>query len=415
MKHIYTSVDIGSDSIKVVACELFNNKLNLLAASSFKSEGVKKGLITDVELASESLRQAFSEVEQMLGIKIKKVLASIPSYFAEFNVVKGKVNITNEDNIILGDDITNVLQKAVDSKLEPTKEMVTILPIDFTVDNEEGIRDPKGMQGSTLSVRGLLVTTPRKNIYSVISLISNLGVEVVDISINSIGDVNAFTNKEIETKIGAIINIGSETTTVSLYNKGILVRNSILQMGGKNIDADLSYIYKIDHLVAKKLKEKFALAHKMYAQVNDTIEIVNNIGDKIKINQYEASEIAMLRLEDLLTHAKKEINILTNRQIDYIIITGGTSNMTHFNYVAENIFGKGVIIGNIKLIGIRNNKYVSALGNVAYFISKLKLKGKDYSMFSKTDVEELSSTRKNLINVSNESMIGKVFGFFFNE
>jgi cell division protein FtsA len=350
----------------------------------------------------------------MLGIKIKKVIASIPSYFAEFNVVKSRILIDNPEKIITGDDIVNLLQKAIETKNEPMKEMVTILPIDFTLDGKSGIKDPKGLVGENLEVRAILVTTPRKNIYSVVSLISNVGVEVVDISINSIGDVNAFSNEEIENSVGAIVNIGAETTTVSLYNKGILVRNSILQMGGKNIDNDISYIYRIDRQVAKKLKEKFALAHKMYAQAIDTVDLVNNVGDNIKINQYEISEIAMLRIEEILTLAKKEINLLTNRQIDYIIITGGTSNMTHFNYVAENIFGKGVIIGNIKLIGIRNNKYASALGNIAYFISKLKLKGKDYSMFTKSDVEDISTARRN-IDMSNESMIGRVFGFFFNE
>jgi cell division protein FtsA len=415
MKHIYTSVDIGSDSIKVVTCELFKNKINLLAASSFKSEGVKKGLITDPELASEALKQAFEEVEGMLGVKIKKVLASIPSYFAEFEVVSGKTKIEGLDKVVKKEDIINVLQNAVTSKISSGKEMVTILPIDFTLDNDKNLRDPKGLEGNELEARGILVTTPKRNIYSVISLINSIGVEVIDISINSIGDIHAFKTKELDNKIGAIINIGSELTTVSLYNKGILVRNSILQLGGKNIDNDISYIYKIDRLEAKKLKEKFAFAHKMYAQVNDTIDIMNNLGEKIKINQYELSAIAMTRIEELLMLAKKEMNVLTNRQIDYIIITGGTSNMIHFDYIAEQVFGKGVTIGNIKLVGIRNNKYASALGNIVYFISKLKLKGQDYSMFSKTDVEDLSSSRRNLINVSNESMFGKVLGFFFNE
>jgi cell division protein FtsA len=415
MKHIYTSVDIGSDSIKVVTCELFKNKINLLAASSFKSEGVKKGLITDPELASEALKQAFEEVEGMLGVKIKKVLASIPSYFAEFEVVSGKSKIEGLDKVVKKEDIINVLQNAVNSKIASGKEMVTILPIDFTLDSDKNLRDPKGLEGNELEARGILVTTPKRNIYSVISLINSVGVEVIDISINSIGDIHAFKTKELDNKIGAIINIGAELTTVSLYNKGILVRNSILQLGGRNIDNDISYIYKIDRLEAKKLKEKFAFAHKMYAQVNDTVDIVNNLGEKIKINQYELSAIAMTRIEELLMLAKKEMNVLTNRQIDYIIITGGTSNMIHFDYIAEQVFGKSVTIGNIKLVGIRNNKFASALGNIVYFISKLKLKGQDYSMFNKTDVEDLSSSRRNLINVSNESMFGKVLGFFFNE
>jgi cell division protein FtsA len=411
VKHIYTSVDIGSDSIKVVTSELFKGKLNLLAASSVKSKGIKKGLITDVNSATMSLQKAISEVENMLGIKIKKVITTIPSYFAEFTKIDGEIKINNENKIVTGDDVVKVLGQAVKGKISSTKEMVTIVPIDFSVDSKTGIKDPKGLTGNTLRTRAILITTPKKNIYSVVGLIEAIGIEVVDISLNSIGDINALKNKGMEEKIGAIINIGAETTTVSVYNKNILIKTSIIGMAGRDIDNDISYMYKIDLEVAKKIKEKFALAHKKYASSSEIYELP---GHK-NIEQLEVSTIAMSRIEEILTLAKKELLELTNRQMEYIIITGGVSNMSHFELVAENIFGKDVIIGNVRLIGIRNNKYSSAVGNIVYFINKLKIKGKNYTMVSDTDMEILSSTKKSLINVSNESMLGKVFGYFFGE
>ncbi len=411
MKHIYTSVDIGSDSIKVVTSELFKGKLNLLAASSVKSKGIKKGLITDVNSATMSLQKAISEVENMLGIKIKKVITTIPSYFAEFTKIDGEIKINNENKMVTGDDVVKVLGQAVRGKISSTKEMVTIVPIDFSVDSKTGIKDPKGLTGNTLRTRAILITTPKKNIYSVVGLIEAIGIEVVDISLNSIGDINALKNKGMEEKIGAIINIGAETTTVSVYNKNILIKTSIIGMAGRDIDNDISYMYKIDPEVAKKIKEKFALAHKKYASSSEIYELP---GHK-NIEQLEVSTIAMSRIEEILTLAKKELLELTNRQMEYIIITGGVSNMSHFELVAENIFGKDVIIGNVRLIGIRNNKYSSAVGNIVYFINKLKIKGKNYTMVSDTDMEILSSTKKSLINVSNESMLGKVFGYFFGE
>lgn len=411
MKHIYTSVDIGSDSIKVVTSELFKGKLNLLAASSVKSKGIKKGLITDVNSATMSLQKAISEVENMLGIKIKKVITTIPSYFAEFTKIDGEIKINNENKIVTGDDVVKVLGQAVKGKISSTKEMVTIVPIDFSVDSKTGIKDPKGLTGNTLRTRAILITTPKKNIYSVVGLIEAIGIEVVDISLNSIGDINALKNKGMEEKIGAIINIGAETTTVSVYNKNILIKTSIIGMAGRDIDNDISYMYKIDLEVAKKIKEKFALAHKKYASSSEIYELP---GHK-NIEQLEVSTITMSRIEEILTLAKKELLELTNRQMEYIIITGGVSNMSHFELVAENIFGKDVIIGNVRLIGIRNNKYSSAVGNIVYFINKLKIKGKNYTMVSDTDMEMLSSTKKSLINVSNESMLGKVFGYFFGE
>lgn len=419
MKHIYTSVDIGSDTIKVITCELYKNKLNLLATSSIQSKGIKKGLIMNVDEATLSLRKALHEVESMLGIRIRKVIASIPSYFADFSMVRGEVTLKGENaepiTEVTGNDIVKVLQTAMMSKMSSEKEMITILPIDFKLDEKDNIKDPKGLVGSKLSTRAVLVTTPKKNVYSVLSLIENIGVEVVDVSISGIGDFYAFKTKEMDAGVGAIINIGAETTTVSLYNKGIIVKNSIIQMGGKNIDNDIAYIYKIEPKEAKKIKERFALAHKMYAQVNDIYEVDTPYGEKIKINQFEVSEIVMSRLEEILTLAKQEIHILSNRKLDYIRITGGVSNMANFNYIVDDIFGKGVIIENVRLVGIRNHSDSAALGNIVYFINKLKLKGKDYTMTSKSDEEELTSTRKNLINASNDSMLGKVFGYFFNE
>lgn len=426
MKRIYSSVDIGSDAIKVVVCELYKNKLNLLAASSVASKGIKKGLITDINEAQTSLEKAFSEIEQMLGIRIKKVIASVPCYQASFEKVTGEIDIEpyiNEDVLdavpepakVTGKDVARVLKVAMENTSKKENEVVTILPIDFQVDGNRSVKDPKGMRATTLSTRGVLVSTPKKNVYSVATLLDRMGIEVVDITINPIGDAYAFKDKKMDTSIGAIINIGSEITSVSLYNKGIVVKNSVIGLGGRNIDNDISYMYKLDHATALKLKETSALAHKLYANVNESYEVTNIQGETIQMNQYELSEVVMSRLEEILALAKKELQSLTNQDLDYMIITGGVSNMTNFSYIVNDVFGKKPIIGNVKLVGVRNNRYSSAVGNIVYFIHQLKLKGESYTMVDSEEEEELSTLSRSLINVSNESMLGKVFGYFFSE
>ncbi|MDD2180943.1 MAG: cell division protein FtsA [Bacilli bacterium] len=415
MKNIYTSVDIGSDTIKIVVCELHKNRLNLLAASSVKSQGIKNGAITDVGKASVALREAISEVETMLGVKIKKVIASVPNFLAEYIYAEGVVDIKNEDNIITGDDIIRCLHTAVKTKIGVNSELVTVIPIDFSIDDNQLIKDPKGIAGSKLSSRMILVTTPKKNIYSVVGMIESIGIAVEDISLNSIGDIYAFKTAETESQLGVIINIGADTTTVSLYNKNIIVKSSIIGYGGNDVDNDIAYMYKITKDQALKIKERFALAHKLYASVNDFYEVATKNNEVISINQFEVSEIVMSRLEEILTFATKEINNLTNKKIQYIIITGGMSNIAHFQYIVDDVFGKNATIGNIKVVGVRDNKYSSTIGNIVYFIDKLKLREKQYSMFSKEDVVELSSTKKSLINISNDSMLGKVFGYFWSE
>lgn len=405
VKHIYTSVDIGTDTTKVVVTELYKGKLNLLAASSIKSSGIKKGLITDVNEAAETLKRAISEVEEMLGLSIKKVLVNIPSYFAEFAKIEGELKIDAEDNIINGQHVSKVLENALKGT-NFSKEIVSIMPIDFSIDDQVGIKDPKGLMGDMLGVRAVVSLVPKKNIYSVVSLVDSIGLEVVDISLNSIGDINAFKNKDIESKLGAIVNVGYETTNVSIYNKGIIIKNSVIGMGGKNIDNDLSYMYKIDLKEANKLKEKFALAHKGNANKFEFYEV-----DGIRINQFEATDVVMSRIEEILSLSKKEISLLANRKMDYIIVTGGVSNMEGFRYIAEDVFGKDVIIGNVNIIGIRNNKYSSVIGNIVYYINHLKLLGESSTMID----EELSFSKKSLINVTDESMLGKVFGYFFGD
>ena len=413
MEHVYTSIDIGSDSIKIAVCQLFNNKLNLLAASSVKSNGIKKGLINNVELAKESIEKALNEIEEMLGVRVKKVIANIPSINSEFKITTGKTNI-NEDVGVLGKDIARVLENAIRNTTLDSNEVINVLPIDFGIDDEIGIRDPKGKTGKILTTRAVIATTPKKNVYSVVTLLESMGLEVVDISFNGVGDINILKKEETINGIGAIINIGYDKTEISLYNKSIMVKNSTIDFGSKNIDSDISYIYKINNKDAIKIKEKFALAHKRYASKSDYYEVNNKLGEKIRINQFELSEVVMSRIEEILVLARKEINLLTKREVDYIIITGGTSSMDNFNIICEEVLGNIASVGNIRILGVRNNKYSSVIGNIVYFINKLKLKSIDYTMIDEEELN-LKNNKSNIMNVINDTMLGKVFGYFFND
>ena len=405
MRNIYSCIDIGSDSVKLVVCELYKGRYNLLAATSTKSKGIKKGLIYDVNEVTNSIKQALKEIEAMLGFEIKKVLAIIPSHFADFIKIEAKIDTEDE---IYSDDIVKVLQEAIRNGIIPTKEMLTAIPIDFTV--EQGtVKDPTGMHSNFLETRAILVTVPKKNIESVTSILKDIGIEVVDIFLGCIGDIYAYKTHEMDNQIGAIINIGAEVTSVSLYNKGIIVKNNLISMGSKNIDNDISYMYGVSAIDAKNLKETFALAHKNGASTSETREIINKNNETLKINQFEISEIIMSRIEEILALAKTEITSLTNKQLDYIIITGGITNLPNLNQVVRDIFGNCAIIGDINLVGLRNNKYSSAIGSIIYFVNKLKLKGTEYSMVT-TEEMEVSSIKSN-----DDNVLGKVFGYFFGE
>lgn len=410
MRKIYTSVDLGSDSIKVLVGEVYNNRLCVLATSTVKSKGIKKGLIVDANEALATIRDAISEVEGKLSISINKVIANVPSYYANFDIVNAEILKSDDDLRINGSDIFKVLQVAVKSKMKKDREFVTIIPINFTVDDKNNIKDPKNLIGRKLGVKGMLVTTPLKNVQSIVSIFQSLNIDVIDMSFGSIADYEEFKNNATDKGISAVINIGYDITTVSLFNKGIIINSEIIQIGSKNIDNDISYVFKTDKKTSQKLKENFAVAHKKFARVNEVKEVITSNKDIINITQYDISQVVMSRLTEILKLAKKQTYLLTNREISYIIITGGVSELPGMSHLVDEIFGNIAKIGNIDTIGIRNNKYSTVSGLIKCFNSKLELRDKEYSMVELDDSDDTNRKRK----LEDSGVLNKVFGYFFD-
>ena len=409
MRKIYTSVDLGSDSIKILVAEIYNKKLNVLAVSNVKSSGIKKGLIVDANEILVSLREAISEIEGKLMITIDKVIASVPSYYSTFEIVTGEVDI-DEYGKITGLDVVKVLQKAVKSKLKMDRELVTIIPIYYIVDDKKNIKDPKNLIGKKLGVKAMMATTPSKNVQSIISIFQSLGIDVVDVNLGSIADYNEFKSNTSDTGVSAVINIGHDITTVSLFNKGIIINSEVIQIGGKNIDNDISYVFKLDKKDSSKLKENFAVAHKKFSRVNDVKEAVTTNRDLISITQYDISQVVMSRLTEILKLAKKQTYLLTNREISYIIITGGTAELPGMSYLVEEIFGSNAKVGNIDTIGIRNNKYSTVSGLIKGINDKLESRDKEYTMI---DLDN-DASGQNKLSINDSSVLNKVFGYFFD-
>ena len=411
MKKIYTSIDIGSDTIKIVVGESFNGNVNVLASKTIKSKGVRKGLITDPNLAITAIKDGMLSINDMLGITIKKVIATVPSYNAKFMYVTGSVNITSPDGFVTNDDVNRVIKDSIYSKIAQEYELVTVIPTSFLVDNEEVSSKPVGMQGKKLDIKGIMITTPKKNIYSVINVLEGAGLEVVDIAVSGLGDYFEVHNANIDKKVGAIINIGHETTTVSVFNHGKLMNTDVIQLGGYNVEKDIAYIFGISVFDARILKERFASSHKRFSQLNDTYEITNNANEKIKLNQLEVTEVVMSRMAQMLKMAKKQILLLTKHDIGYIIITGGLTEIKSFKNLVFEILGKDVIIFTEETLGVRDNMYTTSIGLIKYFCDKMESRGRSYSMVDEMDVESLTTPFMDK-NKKDNTTITKIFGNF---
>ncbi|MBO5183291.1 MAG: hypothetical protein J6B64_02720 [Bacilli bacterium] len=415
MRKIFSSMDIGSDSIKIIVCELFGEKLNVLASVNSPSFGIKQGMVVDDDMAKEAIKKALDEINTSLGIVIDKTIINVPIYESEYMVNEGTTTITNENRVVTGNDMVNALQTSIYNKIVKSRELVTIQPIKYNVDSiNQDILLPRGIRANKLSVTSMSSTVPKKNIYKIISVLQDLKIEVIDILFGIIGDYYTFKTKDIEKSICGVINIGSDKIELATFKKGIIYNSNIVQAGSGYIDKDISYIYNISNKHAKKIKEMFALAHKDFASTSDVYEITNRAGIKTKINQYEVSEIVMSKIKEMLEISKKSLNDLTKKEISYIIVSGGIVNMPGFDVLCKEILGDKVIVNSIKTIGVRDNSYSQALGMIKYFIDKLSIRGKDYTMFDEDKWLELIENRKNNVNGNNNSVFGKLFNYLFD-
>lgn len=394
MRKIYTSIDIGSDTIKFVVGELLNNDINILAANTIKSKGIRKGLIFDPNLAVNAIKDGIKEINDSLGVPIKKVIVNVPNYNAKFMFVTGSIDITSENEIITSDDISKVIKNSIYSKLAVDYDLVTVIPAQYLLDGER-VDKPIGEKGKKLEIKAIMVSVPKKNIYSVLNVVEGAGLEVVEIVLSGLADYYEVRNKSLENKVGAIINLGHETTNVSIINKGKFINTETIQLGGINIEKDLSYVFNINVFDGRILKEKFASSHKRFSQLNDVYEVKNTIGETLKLNQLEVSEVVMSRLKEILEYAKKQILLLTKQNIGYIIITGGLTEIKAFKNLAFEIFGKSVIIYSMETLGVRDNKYITALGMIKYFCDKMEQRGKEYSMLDEVEVINLETPSSN--------------------
>ncbi len=413
MRKIMAGIDIGSDTIKIIVAEILKNKTNILAVAENDSKGIKHGLIANKEAFVASLKEAIKKAEDIIGLRINKVLVTVPSFHVEFMLCEGLTTITNEDKVVRGNDIVRVMQSSIYNKVPDTYEIVEIIPTNFIINEEEITKNPLNCMANKLYVKTIVVMVPKENIKPILESFSQLNIEVIDLSLTSIGDYNALEREKMISQIGAIINIGENNTTVSIYNKGVLTNTSVIEIGGQNIDNDISFIYKVTKSDARNLKENFGLAHKRLAQASNTQFVTNKLGENIQVNQYELSEIIMSRLEEILNIAKKQINYLTKKEIHYIIVSGGVSEMADFSLTLESVFGKSAKLARLYEIGVRNNKYSVCLGIIKNYDRKLKLRGKEFSIFSSEELDELSGKHKK-INISDNSVLGKLFGYFFD-
>ena len=380
MRKIMSSLDIGYASIKLIVAEI--------------------------------IKKLLSDAKEKLGIEIKKTLLTIPTDSASFTINRARIDIKNEDNLITVDDMIKVVNLSGKNVVQDNMELVNITPLYYTLDDSSKTDIPVNTFSRSLEVKSIITSSSKDDVYKYLKVLDNLGVSVVDISYDVVGNYFAFKSDDMDTTCGIIIDIGYLSTSISVYNKGVLVNTLKIKVGSLNVLKDISYVYKISVDSAKEVYKKLGLGSSKNANNLEKIELKDNNGDKLIINQVNLSEIIESRVQEILSMAKKQINTLTKRQISYIICTGGIANIGDFDLNVLEIFGKNARIGYINTIGIRDTRYASTFGLIKWYDYNAKLKNYDYSILNLEEQEEFSKEESEAKTSSN-SIIGKVFDYFF--
>lgn len=411
MGNIYTGIDVGTDSVKIVVVEKIKNSFNLLASTCKPSSYIHHGEVTNVRNLSKVIREGLNDIEEMLGLKIDKAICSLNPIDLNMDIVHGSVEVEDPNNIT-GVDISNLLNDTISSIDFGEQELVTSTPINFVIDGVKKVYDPKNMAGKTLESKIVVSSINKSSMYRMLEAIKLAGVDSVDVCFKSTGDYFTIKNEEYDKEVGAIINIGEDSTNVSIFNKGIQIKNSVINMGSVHVDRDISYMFNCNNDVARVVKEEFSYAFADDADDNEEMTIKDREDNDKLLKQVGVSKVVEARVREILKLSYDEIKNLTNRKISYIIITGGLSEMNGMDHLVEIYFNGLCKVGRIDVMGIRHNKYSSALGSCIYFDDKLTLRGKSYNMVNNDEFNNIVSMGEEVS--TSDGFVSKVFGHFFD-
>ena len=363
----FTGLDIGTSSIKVLVAEHVNNELNVIGVSNAKSAGVKDGIIVDIEAAASAIKSAISQAEEKAGISIKLVNVGLPANLLQIEPTQGMIPVTSETKEITDADVENVVRSALTKSMTPDREVITFIPEEFIVDGFQGIRDPRGMMGIRLEMRGLLYTGPRTILHNLRKTVERAGVQVENIIISPLAMTKSVLN-EGEREFGAtVIDMGGGQTTVASVRNQELQFTNIYQEGGEYVTKDISKVLKTSKKLAESLKFNYGEVY-VPAASNETfqVEVIGEV-EPVEVTERYLAEIISARVKHIFEQAKQDLE--RRHLLDLpggIVIIGGGAILPGVVELAQEVFGVPVKLYVRNQIGIRNPAFAHVISLSEY-------------------------------------------------
>ncbi|MDW0302028.1 cell division protein FtsA [Enterococcus faecalis] len=432
---MYVGLDIGTTSVKVVVAEYIEGQMNIIGVGNAKSDGLNRGIVVDIDQTVQAIQRAVRQAEEKAGIQIKSVNVGLPANLLEVESCQGMIAVSSESKEITDEDVRNVASAALVRSTPPERQIVAILPQDFTVDGFEGIKDPRGMLGVRMEMFGVVYTGPKTIIHNIRKCVEKAGLGINELVITPLALTETILT-DGEKDFGTIvIDMGGGQTTTSVIHDKQLKFTHVNQEGGEFITKDISIVLNTSFNNAEALKINYGDAYPERTSANEEFPVdVIGKSEPVRVDERYLSEIIEARAEQILRKSKEVLDEIDAFELPGgVVLTGGAASMPGIVDLAQEIFEANVKLYVPNHMGLRNPVFANVISiveysaqlNDIYHIAKYAIPGEKskpaqsvavqqevrYDTYAEQPQEEYEEFNE---RESGEKVTGKIKDFFSN-
>lgn len=372
-ENILVGLDIGTTKICAVVGEVSDEgRINILGIGTSPSRGLKKGVVINIESTVDSIKKAVEEAELMAGVEINAVYAGIAGgHIKSFNS-RGVIAV--RDGEVSQGDIERVVDAARAVAIPMDRKILHVIPQEFIIDGQDGIKEPLGMSGVRLEAEVHIITGAVTSVQNIVKSVNRAGLEVLDITLQPLASSEAVLTSE-EKELGvALVDIGGGTTDIATFMEGSLCHTAVLGIGGNHLSNDIAVGLRTPAAEAEKIKIKYGCALSSLVKEEETIEVPSVGGRSPRVlSRQILANIIQPRAEEIFSLVEKEISKIGFEEMvaSGVVITGGTSITEGMPEIAEQVLNLPVRRGTPMNVGglvdiVNSPIYATGVGLLLY-------------------------------------------------
>jgi len=371
-ENLIVGLDIGTTKICAIVGTMTEGGLDIVGIGTSPSRGMRKGVVINIESTVTAIRKAIQEAELMAGCDINSVFAGIAG--GHINGINSQGVIAIKSREVTAEDVRRVIDAAKAIAIPMDREVIHILPQEFIVDDQDGIKEPLGMNGVRLEVRVHIVTGAVASAQNIIKSCNKAGVAVGDIVLEQLASAEAVLTPD-EKELGvALVDIGGGTTDIAVFVDGAIKYTSVLSLGGNHLTNDIAVGLRTPAQEAERIKQKWGCCLTSMVGKDETIEVPSVGGREPRIlSRQLLAEILEPRVEEIFTLVNRELikSGFENRISSGLVLTGGSAILPGMPELGEQIFNLPVRRGLPQGIGgladvVNSPIYATGVGLVKY-------------------------------------------------